>query len=192
VLFAFAEAADIAAAQPSASMQAGVLNARATLGWDGEQGDPDNGSLRIDIPFDAYNQSIDIQFPFPTPTDLTGKVAYVRVKLDEGFNPDRSAPGGMIFYAQTGDDFAWGQAEWTNVVRSTQGKWREYSFEMSSPWREVTAGGVQGSSLSFDPARVRHLGLIIHTGGGGSSPLLPTRAVFHIDSIGYWDPEHLE
>jgi len=192
LLFAFNEPADVAAAKPSASTQAGILNARASLSWDGEQGDPDNGSLRIDVPFDAYNQSIDLQFPLASPSDLSGKVAYLRIKLDSGFNPDRSAPGGMIFYAQSGDDYAWGQAEWTNVLQSTQGKWREYSLEMSFPWREVSATGVQGSALSFDPARVRLLGLILHTGGGGSSPTAPTPALFHLDSIGYWDPAQLE
>jgi hypothetical protein len=190
VLFAFDQAGDIAAAQPST--QPNNLNAQTTLGWDGKQGDPDDGSLRIEAPFSAYNQQIDIQFPLPTLTDLTGKVLYVRIRLGDGFNADPSAPGGMIFYAQSGDDYAWGQAEWTNVEQSNRGKWREYSFEMDFPWREVTSGGVSGSSLGFDPARVRLLGLILHTGGGGSSTILPTPAVFHVDSFGFWDPEMLE
>ncbi|HTV20291.1 MAG TPA: hypothetical protein VMG12_16515 [Polyangiaceae bacterium] len=190
MLFAFAGASDIAAAQPST--QPNNLNAQTALGWDGGQGDPDLGSLRIEAPFSAYNQQIDIQFPLPAPTDLTGQVLSVRIRLDSGFNPDPSAPGGMIFYAQSGDDYAWGQAEWTNVEASSRGKWREYSFEMAFPWREVTAGGVSGSSLAFDAARVRLLGLIIHTGGGGSSTVLPEPAIFHIDTFGYWDPNQLE
>lgn len=190
VLFAFAQATDIGAAQPST--QPNSINAQTTLGWDGEQGDPDAGSLRIEAPFSAYNQQLDIQFPLAALTDLTGKVLYVRIRLDEGFNRDPSAPGGMIFYAQSGDDYAWGQADWTNVEASNRGRWREYSFEMSFPWREVTAAGVSGSSLAFDAARVRLLGLIIHTGGGGSSTILPEPAVFHIDSFGYWDPNDLD
>jgi hypothetical protein len=190
VLFAFAQPSDIAAAQPST--QPNNLNPQTTLSWDGDQGDPDNGSLRIETPFSAYNQQIDIQFPLPALADLTGQVLYVRIRLGDGFNRDPSAPGGMIFYAQSGDDYAWGQAEWTNVEQANRGKWREYSFEMNFPWREVTAGGVSGSSLGFDPSRVRLLGLIIHTGGGGSSTIMPEPAVFHIDSFGYWGPEALE
>lgn len=190
VLFAFDRPSDISAAQPSS--QPNNLNPQTTLVWDGEQGDPDNGSLRIEAPFSAYNQQIDIQFPLPALTDLTGKVVYVRIKLADGFNRDPSAPGGMIFYAQSGDDYAWGQAEWTNIEQSNRGKWREYAFEMRFPWREVTSGGVSGSALGFDAARVRLLGIILHTGGGGSSTLLPTPAVFHVDSVGYWDPETLD
>jgi hypothetical protein len=192
VLFAFTDAADVATVMPSTAGQAGNLNAQMGLSWDGGQGDPDDGSLRIEAPFNAYNQQIDIQFPLPVPADLTGKIVYLRLELDAGFSQDPSAPGGLILYAQSGDDFAWGQAEWTNVEVSSQGKWREYSFEMAFPWREVTAAGVAGSALGFNPARVRHIGLILHTGGGGSSTLLPTPAVFHLDSIGYWGPEDLQ
>src|SRR6185312_3715517 len=62
----------------------------ATLVWDGTEGDPADGSLKIDAPFHAYNESVNLQKGYAN-TDLqdwTGKTTlHVRVRIDSGLNP---------------------------------------------------------------------------------------------------------
>jgi hypothetical protein len=167
------------------------LTQSSVFGWDSQDGAPDpvanQGSLKLEVPFSAYtqpDQCVDFQFLLDNrPVDLTGKMLFVYLKLDSGFSPDPSAPGGFIFYAKSNEtNWDWGQAPWQNLDPSTAiGKWRKYTFNLSM------AESGTANVAPFDPSQVTTIGIRLDTGTPTLTPLPspPTPAVFHVDSIGY-------
>jgi hypothetical protein len=189
-LFTFTDASEVALALPAnTTPPANDLTQSSVFSWDGQNGAPDPvahaGSLRIDAPFSAYtqpDQSVDFQFMLRSaPVDLTGKTLFVYLKLDSGFSPDPSAPGGLIFYAKSGMNWDWGQAPWLNLDPTVVGQWRKYVFNLS------TAESGATNIAPFDPSQVMSIGIKLDTGSPTITPLPapPAPAVFHIDSIGY-------
>ncbi len=160
----------------------------SVFSWDSSDGAPDPvanaGSLRLEVPFSAYtqpDQCVDFQFFFENrPVDLTGKTLFVYLKLDSGFSPDPSAPGGFIFYAKSGDNWDWGQAPWQNLDPVNH-NWRKYTFDLSKAESGAT------NVLPFDPSQIMSIGIRLDTGTPTVTPLPapPSRATFHVDSIGY-------
>jgi hypothetical protein len=150
-------------------------NPKATLRFDGAIGYPERGSLEVHVPCTAYGQYVDYLIALPGPTDLRKKVLSVRIRLDDGFSPELSAPGGVVLYAKSGDNWDWGQAAWVNVSIDETGIWKEYTFELDKP--------AAGSSGSFDPARVQAVGIKFDTGSGEGAAERPSPAVFHVDTI---------
>ena len=187
-LFTFSTLAGISAAQVanSADSNAADLGVHAsgvdggglaTVKWDGQVGSPDVGSLEIQLPCDAYGQFVDYQFILPIITDMGGKTLSLMLRLDSGFSPDPAAPGYVLLYAKSGDNWDWGQTALVRIAPASAGQWIQYTFPMSAL--------AQGSSASFDPGYVKAVGVQINTGGGSGATGLPTPAVFHVDTIGY-------
>ena len=148
----------------------------ATTKWDGQIGSPDVGSLEIQLPSDAYGQFVDYQLILPIITDMGGKTLSLMLRLDSGFSPDAAAPGYVLLYAKSGDNWDWGQTAPVHIAPTSAGQWIQYSFPMSAL--------AQGSSATFDPGYVKAVGIQLNTGGGGVTDF-PTPAVFHVDTIGY-------
>jgi hypothetical protein len=145
----------------------------ARASWDGQAGAPDPGSVQIQIPFDAYGQFVDYQFVLPVITDMGRKTLSLMLRLDSGFSPT----GYVLLYAKSGDNWDWGQAAAVPIAPTSAGQWLAYTFAMSAP-----AGG---TSANFDPGYIKSVGVQINTGAGTGATVLPTPAVFHLDSIGY-------
>src|SRR5262249_49505078 len=113
----------------------------ATLAWTGTDGSPAAGSLRADAPFSDYNQYIDIQKGFATPSlqDWTGKKIHVRVKVPSGLNPDATNPTGaqpyVTSYVPPVDGGAGAQynfcGKYSNVVAGNG--WNDYVLDLSTP-----------------------------------------------------------
>jgi hypothetical protein len=186
-LFDFATAAQSSAAtvaNPSDSNTAdigvhpsgGDAGGLATVSWDGQVGSPDPGSLQIHLPCDAYGQFVDYQFTLPIITDMGGKTLSVMLRLDSGFSPDATAPGYVLLYAKSGDNWDWGQAATVHIAPSSAGQWIQYTMSMNAP--------ATGSSASFDPGYVKAVGVQINTGAGSGAAAPPSPATFHLDSIG--------
>jgi hypothetical protein len=170
------------------------LTPTTVFSWDSADGAPDKvanaGSLRIEAPFSAYtqpDQAVDFQFLLEgRPVDLTGKTLFMYLKLDSGFSPDPSSPGGLIFYAKSTDpNWDWGQAAWANLDPAPStgviGKWIRYTFVLA----KATSGAT--NIAPFDPAQVMAIGIKIDTGTPTVTPMPapPTAATFHLDSVGY-------
>ena len=149
----------------------------ATVKWDQTLGSPDVGSLEIQMPCNAYGQFVDYQFALPIITDMGGKTLSLMLRLDSGFSPDAAAPGYVLLYAKSGDNWDWGQTAPVHIAPASAGQWIRYTFPMSTL--------AQGTSPSFDPGYVKSVGIQINTGGGSGVTDLPTPAVFHVDTIGY-------
>jgi hypothetical protein len=149
----------------------------ASVGWDGQAGSPDPGSLQIQMPCNAYGQFVDYQFILPIITDMGGKTLSLMLRLDSGFSPDAAAAGSVLLYAKSGDNWDWGQAAAVPIAPTSAGQWIQYTFPMAAPSR--------ASSANFDPGYVKSVGLQINTGSANGVTALPTPASFHVDSIGY-------
>ena len=150
---------------------------RASTSWDQTVGSPDPGSLAIQIPCDAYGQFVDYQFVLPIISDMGRKTLSLMLRLDSGFSPDAAAPGYVLLYAKSGDNWDWGQTAAVHIAPTSVGQWIKYTFPMSAL--------ASGSSANFDPGYVKSVGLQINTGAGSGATDLPTPALFHVDSIGY-------
>jgi hypothetical protein len=152
---------------------------------DGAPAESDAPSMKIVAPFSEFttpDQAVDFQFMLPgQPVDLTGKTLFMYLKLDSGFVQDANAPGGFIFYAKSGADWVWGQADWYNIEPSRTGKWWRYTFKLADA--KPGEGGAE-----FDPSQVMAIGFKIDTGSPQSEPTdQPSEATFHLDSLGYVD-----
>jgi hypothetical protein len=186
-LFDFATAAQTSAAavaNPSDSNTAdlgvhpssGDAGGLATVAWDKQVGSPAPGSLQIHLPCEAYGQFVDYQLILPIISDMGGKTLSVMLRLDSGFSPDATAPGFVLLYAKSGDNWDWGQAAAVPVAPSSAGPWIQYTMKMSAP--------ATGSSTSFDPGYVKAVGVQLNTGAGAGAAAPPTPATFHLDTIG--------
>ena len=100
----------------------------------------------------------------------------VLLRLDSGFSP-AAAPGNVLIYAKSGDNWDWGQAAAQTIDPASAGQWVRYSFAMSAP--------AVGSTPAFDPGYIKSVGVQINTGAGTGAATPPTAAEFHLDSIGY-------
>ena len=163
----------------------------STLSWDSAEGQPDPGALKLVAGFDGYSQDVTVQHNWPTtdPQDFTGRTLRVRVKLESGFNPDPSFPGGVQFFVKTGANWTYGQTPgtagngWSNI--ETMGTWIEVEFPLEDALTYPAAGTV----TDFDPSQVLAIGVILSTGSGAAESAAtqptgdPTEATFFIDSF---------
>lgn len=171
-----ANGADTNAADIGVHSSGGDGGGIATVSWDGQVGSPAAGSLQIHMPCNAYGQFVDYQFILPVISDMGGRTVSVMLRLDSGFSPDPAAPGYVLLYAKSGDNWDWGQAAAAPIAPASAGQWVKYSFAMSAP--------ATGSYPTFDPGYVKSVGVQINTGAGTGATGLPTPAVFHLDTIG--------
>jgi hypothetical protein len=155
------------------------LSTQSTISWDSGMGNPGNGSLKLVIPFTDYNQQADFLVTIDPLKNLSGKTLSASIKLDGGFSPSKSAPGGLVFYVQTTANWVYGQAVWANVTPATEPNgtnWTDYTFNLAAPDSVNTKAG-------FDASQVKAIGFRFDTGGGAGAAAKPSAATFHIDNI---------
>jgi hypothetical protein len=144
------------------------------LTFDSTAGDPANGSAKLVIPFNSYNQQLDTQINLSPTVDLTGKTLHAKVRLDSG-----TFTAGYINLHVSAPDYShYAQASTGSISASglTAGQWVDLSIVLSS----IT------SPSGFDPSKVLQVGVQFGTSGGPEGGAFPTSTqpvTFHIDSI---------
>jgi hypothetical protein len=187
------EAGDAGDAAPGTVAGCGTetyLQGVSTVTYDPTAGDTlaagDEGSLKIVIPFTGYNQQADFQHVFALPQSLAGQILFVRFRLDSGFNPNPTYPGGFYLAVKTSNPgFTYASTIYNNITAPNPTGWTEYDLDVSNPAFVDTTNPV-----AYDPTSVVAIELHFDTGGGPAGGVdagaLPSTATFHIDTIGYF------
>lgn len=167
-------------------------NVEPSISFDSTAGDTmnpggDQGSMKVQIPFTAYNQQTLIQWIFPgTPMDLSNKTLFARVRFDSGGNPNvMSNPNGFRLVVKTGSGYVYGPSQYFNLTQNgPQTMFVEYDFPMTVPNASANAG--------WDPTQAVAIEIEFDTGGGPAANVDagggPTMATFHVDTIGTVTP----
>jgi hypothetical protein len=152
--------------------------AKASFAFESSMGDPAAGSVKIDAPYDAYDQLVDLQKGWSATTlqNWTGATKlHVRVKVASGLNPTSAGiTGGVQPYVQTTSGYVDCRA-WNNIP-SGKTDWGDYVLDLSTCM----------SSWKID--QVIAVGVTVETGSGlvgdaGVNPQKPTTAVIYVDSF---------
>jgi hypothetical protein len=148
---------------------------KATMTWDGQNGDPFAGSLKVDAPFDDYNQFVDIQHNYGA-TMLqnwgTNRKLHVRIKVTGG-NPSAMNPMGIQPYINTGTSYSY-CSKYSNLVAGNG--WNDYVFDLSA------------CAAPVDPTMVIAYGVSVQAGDGsngdgGVNSMKPVAATIWVDSF---------
>jgi hypothetical protein len=137
---------------------------------DSQNGDQTPGTLRLEAPFDASNQKIEVQATFAK-LDLRGRTIRARVRLASGLSNDQTNPGGIKLFAKAGDSFNYASGAWTYLRPG--GAWTDVTLDCDAPVLVPTA---------FDASQVRQLGVELRT---FTETTGATRAVVYLDSVTY-------
>ena len=162
-----------------------VPKADVMISHNADEGEPDPGSLQLDIPYSAASQyvsaGVDIRPPSmraetdPGP-DLSGKVITAWVMIQDGYGDAEelmTAPGNAKIYAKSGAAYVYASASVANLT--TIGVWLKLTFEVDFPGYEAEAG-------AFDATDIREIGIQFDT-NAMSTTFAP--AVVLVDSISY-------
>ena len=138
-----------------------------TVQFDGTDGSPDNGSLKVLAPYSGANQYVDIQSKTYAMGDLRnfkGGKLHVRIKVDSGstfmgqIEPYVDTTTGYVFVGSS-----------INARQSHD--WQDYIVDLDSAMTR---------NSGYDLTKVILFGVHIGSGGGGSTQKTVT---FHIDSF---------
>lgn len=151
-----------------------------------EDGNPPP-SLRLEIPFDNYNQLVELEWEIPAEhRNMTGKRLVLPLKVVELGFTNAMCPGGVRFFVKTGNDYAYGSAPWIPVPLTTGDTFREYPLNLANA---ELGSGVQALDLTF----VRSVGIAFESAdcGGAYAPGTevtdgtepPSTAIFYVDDI---------
>lgn len=147
-----------------------------TFAWNGTDGDPSPGCLKVTVTFTGFMQYVDPQVNVATPVDMTGHPLKARVRLVSGSFP----AGGIQFHASSGltgaNAYVYAAAPFINSTSLTVGTWITISLDPD------TLSSFDGRP--FDPTQIVQIGVQFTTGSpfeGG----VPTfgDAVFEIDTV---------
>jgi hypothetical protein len=152
-----------------------------TLAWDGTQGDPEPGSLKVTAPYTDYGQFVEVikDYGMSNLQSWAGRTRlHVRFKLASGGNPNAASAGQAILYTRSyiaGTDGGAGDIGFTaisaDIAQTTD--WQEMSIKLDEPGR-----------LDWDKTKVVNFSLRLHSGAAASAGAAkPTPAVFYIDSF---------
>jgi hypothetical protein len=153
--------------------------AKATAAFTNTMGDPAVGSIRVDAPYDDYNQFIDLQKSYGATMlkNWTGATKlHVKVKVASGLDPVSSGiSGGVQPYVQTTSGYVDCRA-WTNIP-SGNTNWNTYDLDFASC-----------TNAAWKISEVIAVGVVVHTGDGllgdaGVNTVKPTTAVIYVDSF---------
>jgi len=136
-----------------------------TIAFDGSDGSPDNGSLKVTVKYTGANQYVDIQKNMQaTPQNWSGgRTMHVRIKVASG-----TFGGGAQVYAITvPNSFVFG-GTFTNVAKDNN--WHDYTVNLDNP---VT------KNAGYDNTQVIIFGVQLTTGTMGVTGDI----VFNIDSF---------
>src|SRR5690606_32659050 len=137
---------------------------------DAQNGDRTPGVLRLEAPFDAANQKIDVQASFK-PTNMQGRTLRARVRLQSGLSDDRNNPGGIKLFAKAGANYGYASGEWT-YLRPGEG-WVDVTLDCDAPILVPD---------SFDATEVRQVGVELRTFNETTGA---TEAIVFVDAISY-------
>jgi hypothetical protein len=140
-----------------------------TMTFDGTEGSPSPGSLKVVAPFFGANQYVDIQntsqFGMSNLQNWSGGTLHVRIKITSG-----TFTGGVQLYVDTGTTYSFG-GTYTNVGKGSD--WQEFVMSVNSPMSF-------GNATTYDPKSVIAYGLQLNTGSAGANASTVT---FNIDSF---------
>jgi hypothetical protein len=147
----------------------------ATATWNGAEGNPTPGSIKVEAPFSDYDQSVPLVRNFgPTALrDWTGRKLHVRVNFTSSFNPGANQLAVQPYassFNRVGDagieDYRF-RGNWVPVSRTG---WIEYVVDL-------TPDG------TFDPSKIIEFGVTINTGAAGGNTVKPIPATLYVDSF---------
>lgn len=149
--------------------------AATTVEWDATVGSPTLGSLKINAPFSAFNQYVDVLKTVTPMGDWSGKKIHARVMVDSGFVTDMYVKGIVQMYFDTGTSYVFAMASMPPMVVSGSG-WQDYILDTATAKFAATGG---------DPTMVVQYGIQFHTGAGSmtAGTVPPSAAIFHVDSF---------
>jgi hypothetical protein len=154
--------------------------APAAIAWNGTEGAPAMGSLRIDAPFSDYNQFVDVAMLFSATNRQSwpGTKLHFRVKIASGLDQGANSPPGIQPYANTynsAEGKSYWRGNWVNL--STGTLWTDYVVDLTA----------NSNVDNFDPTHIDNIGVIINSGSGpaGSTAnaVKPKPAVIYVDSV---------
>jgi len=147
-----------------------------TFEWNGTDGDPNPGSLKVTVNFTGFKQYIDPQVNIATPIDLTNRIIKARIRLASGTFPS----GGIQFHVSSGltapNAYVYVSAPFINSTSLTVGTWITVNLDTS------TVAPTDGRT--FDPSQIVQIGIQFTTGDPyeGGTPAFG-QAVFEIDTV---------
>ena len=152
------------AAPPSEGPPAEPDNGLATVSHDPALGDPQPGSIKIDIDFTAAGQLAVLALNFDS-TDLTNKSISARVRVEAGAPPQ---VGGKL-YIKTGENYIYADS---GQLTLTPGTWMTLSYLMPS---------FVADAAMYNVADVREVGIEFAIPAATTF----TPAVIHVDTFQY-------
>ncbi len=191
VLFnGFATAADASAV----SVLSSTTTTAPTVSWESDaDAGPDPGSVRVTIPFTKWSQVALLQGILPSEVNLWNRVLFACIRLDSGLFP----PGTPLNACVKMKLFAFGSTDnYGSVALSLCPNSGAGWWQLTLPIQPTYADDGTGQQiLDYDPAHTTSVQIQIAAPQAGYIPadagtadggtLLPTTAVFHIDTIGY-------
>jgi len=144
------------------------LNVTPTIAWDGSDGNPMPGSLKVMAPYSDANQYVLAQRDYGTsnPQNWLGKTLHVRIKVTDG-----TFKGGAQVFVKTGTAFVFG-GTYTNLAMTKN--WQEVTLSLATAMSPMT------HDPGFDPTQVIQFGVELNTGSAGTGS---TPVTFNIDSF---------
>jgi hypothetical protein len=145
-----------------------------TLTWNGADGSPSPGCLKVTAPFSAANQYVDVQSQsFQTDTmnlctgcmNWTGGTLHVRIKVDAG----STFTGQIEPYADTTANYTF---VGTSINVQMDNNWHDYTVNLNNAMTR---------NSGYDLSKVILFG--VHIGTGNSPASTPTPVTFEIDSF---------
>jgi hypothetical protein len=152
-----------------------VPKADVKLSHNTDDGNPDPGSLQLDIPFGEASQYVSTGVNLDPGIDLTGKKLKAMVKIVSGYGTEEdimTAPGNAKLYIKTGATYLYASASVANIT--SIGTWVAIEFDPEFP-------GYQAEG-ELDLKDVKEIGIQMDT---NSASMTATDAVVLIDSISY-------
>ena len=141
-----------------------------TLEWDGTDGNPDPGALKVTVTYTDYRQYVDVIKQLAPALDLSNRVLKAQVKLVSS-TPD-SFSGGVQFHASAGASYTYfGNA---GLSFGPVGAWSPILLDLGA------------SASTFDPAMIVQLGVQVYSGDpptGTTTLATPITVVFEIDTV---------
>jgi len=143
---------------------------KPTLEWDGSDGSPDLGALKVTATFTNYRQYVDVITQIAPALDLSDRVLKAQVKLVS--STPASFPGGIQFHASAGMAYTYFGA--AGLSFGNMGSWSPIRLDLNT------------ASPPFDPTMIVQLGVQVYAGdppAGTTTLPAPITIVFEIDTI---------
>jgi hypothetical protein len=148
----------------------------AVLALDTDGGMPDNGSIRLTIPFSGPQQQFMLAQGYAPGVNMSGSTITAQIRVDSGLNATPIYAGEAFFVVKTGAGYVYADGPRTTLDRSAG--WQTISINVDAPSPTLPP--------FHNPCDVREVDLIIQTPAGFID--LPdastyTTAVIHLDTI---------